>query len=79
MEKIINGNTFRFWSIHVEFLILFITLFGFFYLLDSKIEQQSLEQHSKIDQMNERINQQNARSDQLYNMFIELVKEKKQS
>jgi hypothetical protein len=28
------------WSIHVEFLVLFLTLIGGFYLLDGKIEKQ---------------------------------------
>jgi len=51
------------WSIHVEFLVLFITLIGGFYLLDGKIERG--------------IQVQSARSDRLYEMFIDLVKVKK--
>ena len=47
------------WSIHVEFLVLLVTLLGGFYLLDGKIERQS------------------TRTDRLYEMFIEVVKEKK--
>lgn len=45
------------WSTHGEFLILFITLLGGFYLLDGKIDRQS------------------ERTDKLYEMFIDLVKE----
>lgn len=29
------------WSIHVEFIVMFVTLLGGFYLLDGKIERQS--------------------------------------
>lgn len=46
------------WSIHAEFIILLVTLLGGFYLLDGKIERQSL------------------RTDRLYEMFIEVVKDK---
>ena len=45
------------WSIHTEFVIIFVTLLGGFYLLDAKIERQS------------------ERTDKLYTMFIDLVKE----
>jgi len=45
------------WANHAEFIILFITLLGSFYLLDGKIDRQS------------------ERTDKLYEMFIDLVKE----
>lgn len=51
------------WSIHVEFLVLLVTLIGGFYLLDGKIERG--------------LQIQSARSDRLYEMFIDLVKVKK--
>lgn len=47
------------WSVHVEFLVIFITLLGGFYLFDGKIERQA------------------QRTDRLYEMFIEVVKERK--
>ncbi len=28
------------WSIHVEFLVIFVTLIGGFYLFDAKVERQ---------------------------------------
>lgn len=51
------------WTTHAEFLILLITLLGGFYLLDGKIERQGERQSS--------------RTDRLYEMFIDIVKEKK--
>lgn len=47
---------------HMEFLILLITLIGGFYILDGKIERCTLVQ--------------SARTDKLYEMFIEVVKNK---
>lgn len=47
------------WSIHLEFVVLFVTLLGGFYLIDGKTERQS------------------QRTDRLYEMFIDVVKEKK--
>lgn len=47
------------WIGHVEWLTLFITLIGGFYLLDGKIERQS------------------QRTDRLYEMFIDLLKDRK--
>lgn len=58
------------WSVHAEWILLFITLVGGFYLLDSKIENLSAAQTARIDQVN-------TRTDQLYTMFIDLVKENK--
>lgn len=45
------------WPKHAEFVVLFITLLGGFYLIDSKIDRQS------------------SRTDKLYEMFIDLIKE----
>ena len=47
------------WTSHVEFVVIFITLVGGFYLLDGKIERQG------------------QRTDKLYEMFIDLLKEGK--
>ena len=52
------------WSIHVEFLVLLLTIIGGFYLLDGKIERG--------------LQIQSTRSDRLYEMFIDLVKVKNQ-
>lgn len=49
----------RNWVNHAEFVVLFLTLIGGFYLLDGKIERQS------------------ARTDRLYEMFIDVVRDKK--
>jgi hypothetical protein len=54
------------WSIHVEFIVIFITLLGGYFM----IEQQISTQTARIDQIN-------CRTDQLYQMFIDLLKEKK--
>lgn len=47
------------WSIHMEFVVLLVTLIGGFYFLDGKIERQG------------------ERTDKLYEMFIDLIKEGK--
>lgn len=47
------------WIGHLEWLTLFVTLVGGFYLLDGKIDRQS------------------QRTDRLYEMFIDLLKEGK--
>jgi len=51
------------WGVHIEFAILFVTLLGGFYTLDAKIERQ--------------ISAQSSRTDKLYEMFIDLLKERK--
>jgi hypothetical protein len=45
------------WFVHVEWVVVLVTLLGGFYLLDGKIERQG------------------QRTDRLYEMFIELIKE----
>lgn len=49
------------WFVHVEWVVVLVTLLGGFYLLDGKIERQG------------------NRTDRLYEMFIDLVKEGKKS
>lgn len=51
------------WTSHVEFMVLLVTLIGGFYILDGKIERSTTTQA--------------ARTDRLYEMFIDLVKENK--
>jgi hypothetical protein len=46
---------------HIEFLVLLVTLLGGFYLLDGKIERNTQAQ--------------SARTDRLYEMFIDIVKQ----
>lgn len=48
---------------HFEFIVLLVTLLGGFYILDGKIETNTQAQ--------------SARTDRLYEMFIDLVKERK--
>ena len=49
----------RNWFVHIEWVVVLITLLGGFYLLDGKIERQG------------------QRTDRLYEMFIDLLKERK--
>lgn len=51
------------WFVHVEWVVVLVTLLGGFYLLDGKIERSTAAQ--------------SARTDRLYEMFIDLVKEGK--
>lgn len=67
------------WSTHIEFLVIFFTLIGGYYHLDTKIDVQCMSNTSRIDQVNDRVDLVNARLDQLYTMFIDLVKERKSS
>jgi len=50
------------WVSHAEFVVLLITLIGGFYVLDGKIERA--------------VCSQSARTDKLYEMFIDVVKER---
>ena len=54
-----NMNENKNWFIHVEWVVVLVTLLGGFYLLDGKIERQG------------------ERTDRLYEMFIDLIKESK--
>lgn len=51
---------------HAEFVIMFITLVGGYFMIRQDINTQS----ARIDQVN-------TRCDQLYGMFIDLLKERK--
>ena len=48
---------------HIQWLVLMITLIGGVYVMDTKIERQ--------------ISSQSARTDKLYEMFVDLLKERK--
>jgi len=63
------GNR-TYWFIHAGWIILFITLIGGFYVINGKIETQCRMQAARIDQVN-------TRTDQLYQMFIDLLKEQR--
>jgi hypothetical protein len=58
------------WSTHVEWVILMGTILGGLYIFEAKFENrlQSFENRMEI---------QAQRSDRLYEMFIDLLKEKK--
>lgn len=56
-------NEVKSWATHVEFMVLLVTLIGGFYILDGKIERCTAAQ--------------SLRTDRLYEMFIDLVKENK--
>lgn len=58
------------WFVHVEWVVVLVTLLGGFYTLDGRIDRQC----ERIDQ---RLLAQDQRTDRLYEMFIEVVKEKK--
>jgi hypothetical protein len=55
------------WFVHVEWVVVLITLLGGFYTLDSRIDMQATIAH-------ERLLAQEARTDKLYEMFIDLVR-----
>lgn len=56
------------WFVHVEWVVVLITLLGGFYTIDSKIDCQ-------IISVREEISAQAQRTDKLYEMFIDLLKE----
>jgi len=58
------------WFVHVEWVVVLVTLLGGFYTLDSRIDRQC----ERIDQ---RLLSQEQRTDRLYEMFIEIVRDKK--
>ncbi len=65
------------WTSHLEFLTLFITLLGVFYIFKQDIDKANERIDQANSQSNARIDQTNARLDQLYTMFIDLLKEKR--
>ena len=60
----------RNWFVHVEWVIVLVTLLGGFYTLDTKIENRTSEMRTDLSN-------QCARIDRLYEMFYELFKEGK--
>lgn len=58
------------WFVHVEWVVVLVTLLGGFYALDGRIDRQC----ERIDQ---RLLAQDQRTDRLYEMFIDLIKETK--
>jgi hypothetical protein len=56
----INNMNDKNWFVHVEWVVVLVTLLGGFYLLDGKIERQG------------------ARTDRLYEMYVDTQKEIKQ-
>ena len=62
------------WSIHVEWLALMITLIGSVYFLDSRFESKVQRVEERLDI---RIDAQAERTDRLYEMFIDLIKEQR--
>ena len=57
------------WFVHIEWAVVLITLLGGFYMLDGKIERQ-------VCFLDEKLERQAARTDRLYEMFIDLVRSK---
>ena len=51
------------WFVHVEWVVVLVTLLGGFYLLDGKIERSTAAQ--------------NARTDRLYEMYCDVQKQMK--
>jgi hypothetical protein len=55
------------WSVHAEFIIIFFTLLGGYFMIQQDIASQT----ARIDQVN-------TRTDQLYQMFCDLRKDSDQ-
>ena len=65
------------WMVHVEFLVLLVTLIGGFYLLDGKIERQSVrtdQLYSVWCETTKQLSDYRKESDQ---KFYDLIKENK--
>lgn len=69
------------WVSHAEWLSLMITIFGSVYFLESRFESRFQDQISRsndqIYRIESQIQSQGERTDRLYEMFIDLLKEKK--
>jgi hypothetical protein len=50
---------------------------GFLFYMLNRLERDIGEISSRIDKIDGRMNSQSARTDQLYQMFVDLLKEKK--
>jgi hypothetical protein len=59
------------WFVHIEFVVVLVTLLGGLYILDARIDSQALVTH-------DRILAQEQRTDRLYEMWCETQKEIKQ-
>ena len=66
------------WASHVEFAVLFVTLVSGFFLFDAKFERSNERIDGIISEQTHRYAEQTQRSDRLYEMFIEVVKDKKE-
>lgn len=63
----------------IQVLTIIVTLLGGIFYIHSdirEIRKDMQQQNTRIDQQSARIDQQNARSDRLYEMFIDLLKNK---
>jgi hypothetical protein len=58
------------WASHIEWITLMITVIGGVYVIDAKIDRQ-------ISEVRIEVTSQSARTDRLYEMFIDLVREKR--
>ena len=65
------------WILHAEFFTLIGTMIGGCLLLISRMDTMRKENHDMIQQQAQRIDEQGKRSDRLYEMFIELLKDNK--
>jgi F0F1-type ATP synthase membrane subunit b/b' len=74
----INDIAFYLGKFEIAHLIVVGLMLWFFYSrLDSKMEKISKELREEIKQRGDEIKQQAVRSDRLYEMFIDLLKERK--
>ena len=74
-ENILSLKTYR--LIIVEWATLLSVFLGCFLFLFYKIEKQSEKNEHFAEVQSEKLETQAARTDRLYEMFIELIKEKK--
>jgi hypothetical protein len=58
------------WIQHLEFLVLLVTMLGGIYVIESRAD-------FKFQAIDQRFQIQSQRTDRLYEMFIDLLKEKK--
>lgn len=68
------------WASHVEWLTLMITIIGSVYVIDNKIDRQISEVRAEVNivraDLRAEMQAQTERTDRLYEMFIELIKQK---
>jgi hypothetical protein len=63
------------WITHVEWVVMMITAIGGFYMIDGKIERQADKLDRTIEIFQSKTDQMCVRTDRLYDMFIESIKE----